>query len=131
MGSWYWGHARIGPYSLVFFDTLDKDNTETVSGYLVKDGVVKSLQCEGLIVRPVGSDFPPTVDSPLPTALHLEYTTSEGVFVADFSGPMIWEAALDHPGWGYYRWAGAISGGFKDGLTYSGASVWEWIHFLA
>ncbi|KAF2183592.1 hypothetical protein K469DRAFT_727900 [Zopfia rhizophila CBS 207.26] len=104
VGSWYWGRARFGPYSLVFF---------------------------GLNVRPVRSDFPPTPESPSPSALHLEYTTNEGVFVADFAGPVAWDAGLPQPGWGYTRWAGAVSGGFKGKTTYKGASVWEWIRYLA
>ncbi|KAH8765150.1 hypothetical protein BGZ57DRAFT_990240 [Hyaloscypha finlandica] len=30
--SWYWGHGHMGPYSLVWFDTVNYDGTENVSG---------------------------------------------------------------------------------------------------
>ncbi|KAL4735274.1 hypothetical protein BDV11DRAFT_174017 [Aspergillus similis] len=34
VGSWYWGHARMGPYSIVWLDALDTSKNEYASGYV-------------------------------------------------------------------------------------------------
>ncbi|KAH9211042.1 hypothetical protein DL95DRAFT_258662, partial [Leptodontidium sp. 2 PMI_412] len=78
VGSWYWGHARLGPYSLVYFDTLQLDGTEVVSGYLTKNGEIISLGCSGLRVRPIGTEYPPTATTPVPVGYTLKYQTKKG-----------------------------------------------------
>jgi len=38
---WYFGHATVGPYSLVWYDILSNvTDTRFVSEYLVKDGEI-------------------------------------------------------------------------------------------
>jgi hypothetical protein len=132
VGSWYWGHARVGPYSVVFFDTLEKDNTEVVSGYIASGGHVIAIQGAAVRARPVGQNntFPPVPGQGLPSGLHVEIDTKEGVFVLDLSGPIAWEPQLPDPNWGYTRWAGAVTGGWKGKAVLKGASVWEWIRYL-
>lgn len=54
VSSWYWGHARVGPYSLVWLDAWDTKDTEYATGYVVKDGKVLQSSCApgSLQVRP-------------------------------------------------------------------------------
>ncbi|KAH8805358.1 hypothetical protein F5884DRAFT_679389 [Xylogone sp. PMI_703] len=130
VGSWYWGHARLGPYSIVYFDVLQRDSSEIVSAYLSKEGKVVSLGCSGLKVRPIGTEFPPTVTTPVPEGFTLEYQTESGTLVANLTGSTAWVAPLDHPGWGYDRFSGVIQGGFKGQEQFSGPAVFEWIRFL-
>jgi hypothetical protein len=63
--TWYWGHARFGPYSIVWFDVLNPNGTEYVSSYVSKNGTIIAASCaEGAIkVRPAGqnSEYPPNV----------------------------------------------------------------------
>jgi hypothetical protein len=76
VGSWYWGHARIGPYSLVWFDFLDPNGTESVSLYLAKNNRIIASSCElgSITVRPWGGDdtYPPTTGNGLPAGFGIE-----------------------------------------------------------
>ncbi|KAJ7268380.1 hypothetical protein C8J57DRAFT_1181335 [Mycena rebaudengoi] len=73
--SWYWGHGRVGPYSVVWFDFLGLDGLEYVSAYAAKAGkiVVASCGAKSIRVRPVGrnSTYPPTISSKRPDGYHI------------------------------------------------------------
>ncbi|EXJ70151.1 uncharacterized protein A1O5_06219 [Cladophialophora psammophila CBS 110553] len=128
--SWYWGHGRVGPYSLVWFDAIAIDGDEYISGYLAKNGTVVSSGCSGILVRPtrVNSEYPPAPLQGDPSGFHIEYTTSEGKFVVDVENHAVaWEPPLVSGG--YTRWTGNITGGFEDQQQYTGATVHEWIPF--
>ncbi|KAJ5705533.1 hypothetical protein N7536_001222 [Penicillium majusculum] len=86
--SWYWGHGRLGPYSIVWFSYLaidDPTNATYVSSYIAKDGEVLVSACDLsiLTVRPIGSPgttggrYPPRVGD-LPEGFRLEYDLGEG-----------------------------------------------------
>ncbi|KAJ7435498.1 hypothetical protein B0H11DRAFT_2257159 [Mycena galericulata] len=45
LASWYWGHGRIGPYSLVWFDFLDTSGIEHVSAFLFENGAILGASC--------------------------------------------------------------------------------------
>ncbi|KAJ5969214.1 hypothetical protein N7501_005462 [Penicillium viridicatum] len=86
--SWYWGHGRLGPYSIVWFSYLaidDPTNATYVSSYVAKDGEVLVSACDPsiLTVRPIGSPgttggrYPPRVGD-LPEGFRLEYDLGEG-----------------------------------------------------
>jgi hypothetical protein len=126
--SWYWGHGHVGPYSLVWFDTVNYDGTENASGYLARDGRIIGVG-SGLTARPTGanSTYPPTSTTGNPGGFHIVYNTKDGVFVADVAGQVAWAPPL--PLGGYTRWAGQITGGFVGQRTYTGSSVWEWVRF--
>ncbi|KAJ5681905.1 uncharacterized protein N7477_001845 [Penicillium maclennaniae] len=61
---WDWGHARLGPYSIVRYDLLDYNNTEHVYAYASKDGRVFQTSCarDAVQVRQWGTNvtYPPT-----------------------------------------------------------------------
>ena len=43
---WDWGHARFGPYSMVWFNPLDNDNKEHGHAYALRDGEEILESCE-------------------------------------------------------------------------------------
>ncbi|KAJ7448677.1 hypothetical protein B0H11DRAFT_2161992 [Mycena galericulata] len=68
-----WGHGRIGPYSLVWFDLLDTSGIEHVSAFLSENGVILSMSCTpgSITVRPTGpgganATYPPVISTPDP-----------------------------------------------------------------
>ncbi|KAJ7076688.1 hypothetical protein B0H15DRAFT_941228 [Mycena belliarum] len=66
VASWYWGHGRVGPYSIVWFDFLDRTGTEFVSAYASKDNKIIAATCApgSIEVRPTGQNatFPPVLN---------------------------------------------------------------------
>ncbi|KAL6823680.1 hypothetical protein V8C40DRAFT_248574 [Trichoderma camerunense] len=72
--SWYWGHGRAGPYSVVWFDFLAVDGTEYKSSYVARDGKILNAACEGIKVRPFGanSTYPPTTTTGSPSGFNIE-----------------------------------------------------------
>ncbi|KAJ6124497.1 hypothetical protein N7471_011814 [Penicillium samsonianum] len=85
--SWYWGHGRLGPYSIVWFSYLaidDPTNAAYVSSYVAKDGELLISACDPdiLTVRPIGSPrttggrYPPRMGD-LPEGFRLEYDLGE------------------------------------------------------
>ncbi|KAF7334719.1 hypothetical protein MVEN_02302600 [Mycena venus] len=73
--SWYWGHGRLGPYSIVWFDFLALDGTEYVSAYAAKYGTIIAASCESnsIRVRPTGQNatYPPHLSTPPPSGYHV------------------------------------------------------------
>ncbi|TVY87058.1 Tyrosinase family protein, partial [Lachnellula willkommii] len=71
VASWYWGHGRLGDYSIVWFDTLGLDGSEWVSAYASRDGEIVFSSCDAssLTVRPSGGDdqYPPSASGGDPT----------------------------------------------------------------
>ena len=61
---WDWGHSRIGPYSVVWYDLLDYDDREYHRSYVAKDGEIDTLSCaeKSAVTRPwgVNATWPPT-----------------------------------------------------------------------
>lgn len=83
--SWYWGHGRLGPYSLVWFsyigfDSESDSNPKTyVSGFVARDGqtLVSSCAANAVTVRPLpdGSPYPPHAGD-APSGFLLEFDLS-------------------------------------------------------
>ncbi|KAF7364506.1 hypothetical protein MVEN_00319300 [Mycena venus] len=75
VASWYWGHCRIGPYSIVWFDFLALNGTEYVSAYASKDDSILVASCEpgSIRVRPTGQDstYPPHISTGDPSGYHI------------------------------------------------------------
>ncbi|OGM51233.1 hypothetical protein ABOM_000062 [Aspergillus bombycis] len=65
---WDWGHARLGPYSLVWYDLLDYNDTEHVYAYISKNGQFMHINCaeKAVEVRQWGPNatYPPPVALP-------------------------------------------------------------------
>ncbi|KAI9730732.1 MAG: hypothetical protein M1834_005701 [Cirrosporium novae-zelandiae] len=124
VASWYWGHGRLGPYSIVWFDIKHLNGTEYTSGYVSKGGKVLSHSCHGVKVRPTGnnSTYPPTLESPMPSGYHVEiYLGRKGKLEVDVS---LVNLLLDVDGL-YTRWAGSLSGGIKRKKKFKGTSICE------
>jgi hypothetical protein len=131
--AWYWGHARVGPYSLVWFDAINWEDTETFSAYISRDGEIVSASCEetSVRVRPYGNDtgdtFPPTTTSNYPEGITANFTlpAGEGILSLTFpNGLMVIEAGS------YNRWIShKITARIGDvELPYQGTGLWEYFN---
>ncbi|KAJ5283089.1 hypothetical protein N7497_001745 [Penicillium chrysogenum] len=116
--SWYWGHGRLGPYSIVWFSYLaidDPSNATYVSSYVARDGELLISACDPsiLTVRPVGSPgttggrYPPRM-SDIPDGFRLEYDLGEanGQLKVNVSVRTL----VAGNGNDYMRWTGDIVG---------------------
>lgn len=60
---WDWGHARLGPYSVVWYDLLDYSDVEYHRSYIAKDGEIMLISCDAdaVVTRPWGlnATWPP------------------------------------------------------------------------
>ncbi|KAK2609485.1 hypothetical protein N8I77_002982 [Diaporthe amygdali] len=125
LNTWYWGHARVGSYSLVWLDALAKDGKEHFSSWITKDGDVVSKSCEeqSIVVRPWGenSEYPPTTNLSAPSGYNIRYELGDGkAFVANFTV----EAVTMSIGI-YQRLIGPIVGGIEGEEQYEGRSLCE------
>ena len=124
VGTWYWGHARLGDYSIVWFDTLDPHKTEYVSAYVSKAGKALTYQCSGLKVGPTGenSTYPPVVSTGSPSGYSIEITLPE-------EGKLLVEAnnfaLATNIGKEYERYIGNVSGTLNGISLGHGAGLWE------
>ncbi|KAJ5492502.1 Hydroxyneurosporene synthase [Penicillium expansum] len=116
--SWYWGHGRLGPYSIVWFSYLaidDPSNTTYVSSYVAKDGELLISACDPsiLTVRPIGSPgttggrYPPRMGD-IPEGFRLEYDLREtnGRLKVNISVRTV----VAESGKNYMRWTGDMVG---------------------
>ncbi|EKV10217.1 Hydroxyneurosporene synthase [Penicillium digitatum] len=116
--SWYWGHGRLGPYSIVWFSYLaidDQFNTTYVSSYVAKDGELLISACDPsiLTVRPIGSPgttggrYPPRVGD-LPEGFRLVFDLGEanGQLKVNISVRTV----VAGNGKDYMRWTGDMVG---------------------
>ncbi|KAI9167806.1 Tyrosinase family protein asqI [Paramyrothecium foliicola] len=79
---WDWGHARLGPYSVVWYNLLDYMGSESRRAYVVKDGEILLLSCatESLEVRQKGgkATWPPTTGLLETEGITVRYTLEDG-----------------------------------------------------
>ncbi|KZT50380.1 hypothetical protein CALCODRAFT_444714 [Calocera cornea HHB12733] len=123
LGNWYWGHARFGSYSLVWFDMMDITGVEHQTGYLAQNGVVVANSCGTMPVRPTGANsaYPP-IPGLLPTGFQIIYNMgSAGVLEVNVTNH---EAIVSYPGV-YTRWVGNVAGGIRGQATYTGVALYE------
>lgn len=129
VGSWYWGHARLGDYSLVWFDTLDlaAPAAEYFSAYVARDGDVLLSSCAAgaVTVRPWGANdtYPPTVSSGLMQGLEVVFALDDGeTLVANVTRGTI---VMDYMDSVYIRALGSVTGGLEGGEVLEGRGVFE------
>ncbi|EXK75774.1 hypothetical protein FOQG_19461 [Fusarium oxysporum f. sp. raphani 54005] len=124
VGTWYWGHARLGNYSIVWFDTLDPQKSEYVSAYVSKAGKALTHQCSGLKVRPTGenSTYPPVLSTGSSSGYSIEITLpEEGKLLVEIN----YLALATNIGREYERYIGNVSG-ILNGISLGhGAGLWE------
>lgn len=127
--SWYWGHGRLGPYSLVWFDTVTLDGREHFSSWVTKGGKIVSQSCipDSIVVRPWGAnpEFPPPRGAGAPSGYTLRYDMgTAGVLMANFTQEaVVQDTEL------YKRMIGSISGGVAGGEQYNGRALCEQFQF--
>ncbi|KAK3937747.1 Hydroxyneurosporene dehydrogenase [Diplogelasinospora grovesii] len=128
--SWYWGHGRLGPYSVVWFDTLARDGNEYGSAYVAYDGKVIEAGCgtDTLSARPFGknSTYPPTPAIGAPQFMALRFDLGDGkMLVANVTTEVVVAAAPI-----YDRMIGTIRGGIEgEGKTFEGRTLYEQFKF--
>ncbi|KAJ7732685.1 hypothetical protein B0H16DRAFT_1770072 [Mycena metata] len=132
---WYWGHGRLGPYSLVWFDFLALDGTKYVSGYAAKDGTIIAASCESgsLSVRPTGQNatYPPLLSTGPPSGYHITFDLEQaGTLEVDLNVTGIITAIIADTA-PYMRFVGNVSGvilpvgNSTPGTTMTGTALFE------
>ncbi|KAJ7225045.1 hypothetical protein C8J57DRAFT_1440143 [Mycena rebaudengoi] len=101
---WYWGHGRVGPYSIVWFDSLDLNGTEYGSAYVAKDDTILVANCDlsSIRVRPKGENatFPPGSNTGFPSGYHITLDLgAEGVLEMD---AIVVESLISVPSYGRF-----------------------------
>jgi len=124
LANWVFGHGRVGPYSIAWFDILDSNGTEYVSSYAAKDGRIVAAQCSGIKVRPIGanSTYPPTQSSGNPGGFHIDLELGdEGVLGVNVTNSLL-TYRIDEL---YARWVGSVIGGIDGASNWKGVSMQE------
>ncbi|KAL2876525.1 hypothetical protein SGCOL_008334 [Colletotrichum sp. CLE4] len=125
---WYWGHARLGDYFIVWFDFIDDELVNTVSSYASKDGKIITASCkEGAVkVRPVDGPYPPVGDGNFPSAFNIVMDLGkEGILNATVTREL---TVLEVPI--YERWTGPAVGSINGGPEMTGVGLWEEVNLL-
>lgn len=127
---WYWGHGRMGPYSVVFFDSLNVNAKEYNAGFVTDDGRVLEVSCtqKSAVARPWGlnSEYPPTAASQPPEGLGLQFQLGDGSnFAANYTSETV---IVSIPG--YLRTIGVVEGGIEGGQKYKGRMMVEQFTFI-
>jgi len=125
VASWFWGHGRLGPYTVVWYDALTPSGLETVSGYIARDREIISVRCSSTVVRPTGAtdSYPPVISSGIPSGnFHVTIDLgSEGTFVLNVTSKHLVIEAVPS----YYRWTGTLTGGIVGRESFVGAALYE------
>ncbi|KAK9319047.1 hypothetical protein V1517DRAFT_349442 [Lipomyces orientalis] len=130
--SWYWGHGRIGNYSVVWFDAIDWNGTEYQSGYVVTGNTIVAGSCNpsSSKVRPFGNGssntYPPKADSALPSGFFLEFE------LPGETDPLIVTVPNDQTvaNFGFYtRWIGHNLSGSIGGRSVGSYGTGQWEQF--
>ncbi|KAJ3796366.1 hypothetical protein GGU11DRAFT_809821 [Lentinula aff. detonsa] len=116
VSTWHWGHGRLGPYSLVWFDGTSQDGTPYTSGYVSMNGAIVDTQCSGVNVTATSSGFDIEID-----------LADESVFQAQFSTD---HTLLSFDGV-YFRWSGGLVGGISGGEQYTGSAMFDEFDFTS
>ncbi|KAK5132436.1 hypothetical protein LTR08_009047 [Meristemomyces frigidus] len=116
VGSWYWGHGRLGPYSIVWFDARTETGVEHFSAYVAKDGKIVTGSCANgsVVARPWGGEdmYPPPATTQNPDGFELRFADVEG---RELVVNVTTAVTLVDFGAVYERWTGTLEGGFLDG----------------
>lgn len=129
MGGWYWGHGRLGPYSIVWFDALVPDGTESLSAHVSLNDRILVSSCTGIKVRPLGNaTYPPKTGDPPPDrfSIEIDLGPSQGgllVVIATNEAQL-----LSIPR--YHQFSGKLSGGLKGQKQLSGTALYDEFQLL-
>jgi hypothetical protein len=113
--------VTVGKYNLVFFDMIDPTGAEKVGGYALMNGEVVGSTCTtGVVIRPIGTPYPPTITTALPTALTLNMTLNDGSVLSGVLNQTTTQINLGL----YVRWIGTFEGTI-DGAIQKGSALWD------
>ncbi|KIK64196.1 hypothetical protein GYMLUDRAFT_40485 [Collybiopsis luxurians FD-317 M1] len=123
VGTWHWGHGRLGPYSLVWFSGTSADGTSYTSGYVAQNGAILGTTCSTSAVS-----VTPTSTSSGGSGFNIEIDLgTQGVFQAQFSA--------DHEtlafGSEFSRYSGSLVGGISGGESYTGSAIFDEFDFTS
>ncbi|KAK1674079.1 hypothetical protein BDP55DRAFT_729856 [Colletotrichum godetiae] len=123
---WDWGHARFGPYSIVWYNLLDYSGNESRRSYVSRDGQVLLVSCDmaSMEVRQKGGKaaWPPTTGLLETDGLSIKYNLTNGdVMEVDVSTQFI---VKDEDGI-YQRANGLVKGGIAGQETFEGRGHFE------
>ncbi|KAF6822651.1 hypothetical protein CPLU01_11895 [Colletotrichum plurivorum] len=123
---WDWGHGRLGPYSIVWYNLLDYNGNESRRSYVVKDGEALMVSCdlESMIVRQRGGKaaWPPTTGLLETDGLSIRYNLPDGeVLALNVTTELI---VKDEDGI-YQRANGLLQGGIAGQETFEGQAHFE------
>ncbi|KAK1624844.1 hypothetical protein BDP81DRAFT_500049 [Colletotrichum phormii] len=117
----FWGHARLGPYAVVWWHSHAQDGTEISSEYLAtyEDGHVIASRCVDRANNTLGwgegQIWPLVPGTPAPAGMIVRWDLGDaGVFVANITSKDIF---VTIPFWQAGR--GPVSGGFVGGEQYT------------
>lgn len=122
VASWYWGHGRLGPYSIVWYDALSPEGDEYVSGYVATDGEILFAANNSVTVRPTGANdtYPPKAGD-VPNSYHIVFEMGDvGVMEFDVAGTLFYDE-----GGFYERWVASLTGGIVGQQNYTGTALLE------
>lgn len=131
VGSWYWGHGLLGPYTVVWFSALTPSGAIHTSAYVSEANKILVSQCSGITVRPSGSNatYPPLATTGTPSGYTVDIQIGGGKTLevhasADYQ-------SADAPG--YFRWSGKLTGGLKGSgqKKYTGSALFEQFALLS
>lgn len=130
IGSWYWGHAHLGDYSLVWFSVLTPTGANPVSTYVSKDHKILTASCNAgsITVRPTGAndEYPPSAGNPPPGGYTISTVIEdEGRKVLNASVDVSAVVASTGPTGLYYRMIGSIKGSIEHGPELTGVALFE------
>ncbi|KAK1622014.1 hypothetical protein BDP81DRAFT_455717 [Colletotrichum phormii] len=123
---WDWGHARFGPYSIVWYNLLDYSGNESRRSYVSRDGEVRlvSRDMASIEVRQKGGKaaWPPTTGLLETDGLSAKYNLTNGdVMEVDVTTQFI---IRDEKG-AYQRANGLVKGGIAGKETFEGRGHYE------
>jgi hypothetical protein len=129
---WDWGHARVGPYAIVWYDLLDFNDIEHTYAYVSKDGEEPLVGCGSSTVRarqwgPANTTFPYPPTNKLGllanNGLTIEYTFASGQSL--FFNITTTGIVRTENGNVYSRGVGDIVGGAVGEETFLGRAFYE------
>jgi len=131
----YWGHARVGPYSIVYAITALQGDAKIFRaiGFVSEQGKPPLMTTchpgNAVKVRPTGhnDDFPPTKTSGLPGGYHIEFELGEGRGVLEIDLTDLLVIAKLHGKYGRFsgKACGRVVGGGCESEIFEGYAIAE------
>ncbi|KAI9035916.1 uncharacterized protein KD926_002632 [Aspergillus affinis] len=127
LGPWYWGHVRVGGYSLVWYELISKFGGTYYSSYLARDGEILTANCanDTLKIHPFDKNgvYLPPGEASLPAGFTISMDVpGDGRFTVNITNDVLF---LLHRAPPARRWVGHASGGFENGDVSKGYGFWE------